>query len=188
VTTGLSPDAFAKIDTGKIRTSADVMGAHGISNPQAKSSIIKFLVQFRRGRFHSKSSSKRAGMSNTEVMTFCEKNPKVHAVHEASIKVTKDFKSIENRFIGGLYWMFSDIDQKYCDAFFQLYGTGIGLTETNPVFVLRQKLIADMQSHKKYPPKDKIAWVIIAWNYFRKDKKITKIKYNSDKDDFPKPM
>lgn len=183
---GLSPTAFKVLDTGRIRTAGDALGIGGYENPSAKAAIAKFMLMFKKGLRGS--GSRESAISNTEIFDFCEKNPKVNEVHEKTLKITRKFKSIQNKYIGGLYWMFSDIDQKYADAFFELYSSGAGLTENHPVFILRQKLILDDQSIKKYPKMDKVAWTILAWNAFRQGKKLTRFRWNAKSDEFPKPI
>lgn len=102
-------------------------------------------------------------------------------------KVFKSFKPIPTRYLGALYWKLSDIDQDSANDFFNKYATGIGLSENHPIYVLRVKLMSDVASIKKYGVADKILWFVMAWNYYRQGKTITKLRYDKEAD-FPRPL
>lgn len=185
---GYKREAFNVIDTGRIRTAGDVLGANGVSNPNAKSAIAKFVMEFRKNHFYDRDSKKKSGISNADVLKFVQENPEIHEIHDITLKHCRKFKPIENRFIAGLYWIFRDIDKPTADNFIELYGSGAGMAVDNPIFVLRSKLISDIQSIKKYPTKDKVAWIILAWNAYRRGRKIKSIRFDASNGDFPKPI
>lgn len=187
VSRGLPLASFNCIDTGKIRTSGDVLGASGVASSKPKSSIITFLLASSKGKSVDR-SSKSLKISNQDVLDFYNKHShKIDQAHKASILYTKKFKAIEARYIGGLYYTFSKIDQDFADRFFLSYSNGLGLTLGNPVFALRERLMADWKSVKKYSTNDKISWVIIAWNAFHSGRKLQSIR-NRTSEEMPIPQ
>lgn len=185
---GLNPRAFTIIDSGATRSAGDSLSIVGLTNSNAKAAITKFYMQFRRGNFVDRGGIVRTPFSITEVVVFAEENAKrLEEVYSFTTKIYKDFKPIPSRYIGALYWILSDIDTEAANAFFELYGTGIGLTQRHPVYILRTKLMSDMNSIKKYPTTDKLLWFIMAWNYYRQGRTVTQLRYN-DKTEFPKPI
>jgi hypothetical protein len=101
----------------------------------------------------------------------------------------KEFKGISPRALGGMFFILRKIDRDYALTFFHYLATGIGLQKDDPIYQLRKKIIDDMSSKKKYPERDKIAWIILAWNHSRKGTKIQKLQWAGDgKSSFPKPL
>lgn len=184
---GLHPNAFAIIDSGKIRTSGEALSCDGMSNSNAKASIVRFYMQYNRGKFAIYSDG-RNRIGNNEILNFARENKKkLEEVYAFTKKVFKSFKPVPMRYLGALYWKLSDIDQPSADAFFDKYATGIGLTERHPIYILRTKLLSDYTSVKKYPIADKILWFVMAWNYYRQNRTVTKFRYDKDSE-FPRPI
>lgn len=185
---GLNPRAFTIIDSGATRSAGDSLSIVGLTNSNAKASITKFYMQFSRGKFIDRGGIVRTPFSITEVVVFAEEHAKrLEEVYAFIKKIYKDFTPIPSRYLGALYWTLSDIDAEAANSFFELYGTGIGLTQRHPVYVLRTKLMSDMNSIKKYPTTDKLLWFVMAWNYYRQGRTVTQLRYN-DKTEFPKPI
>lgn len=185
---GLHPRTFAIMDVGANRSAGDIFSISGVSNGNAKAAITKFYLQFKKGKMFDAGGLARFKMGNNEILSFAEKNlPRCDEVYSYTNKIYKTFKPIAARYLGGLYWLLSDIDAKAANDFFELYGTGIGLTERHPVYILRTKLLSDMSSVKKYPITDKLLWFIMAWNYYRQGRTVTSFR-SGDKDNFPKPI
>lgn len=188
IKTGLDPRAFSIIDVGANRSAGDIFSISGIKNGNAKAAITKFYIQFKKGKFFDRGGLVRYKMGNNEILEFAEKNKtRCEEVYAFTTKIYKTFKPIPARYLGALYWVLSDIDPAAAERFFGLYATGIGLTANHPVYVLRTKLLSDMTSVKKYSVTDKLLWFVMAWNYFRLGKTVTKFRYD-DKTEFPKPI
>ena len=102
-----------------------------------------------------------------------------------SCQCGKDFKGLKGREVGGLFWIFSELDRNRALVFFGALGTGAMLAPNDPIYVLRQRLLDELHSKKKFPVRDKLAWVVMAWNHDKHGKKIKQLKWNGDV--FPKP-
>jgi hypothetical protein len=127
--------------------------------------------------------------SNQDILNFATANKdKLEDALRVASGVNKQFRGIGRTSVGVLYWIMADHDKDKALEFFHTYATGTGLKMKHPIKVLRERLIIDMSSKKKYPDKDKCAWAIIAWNNYRKDKDLTSIRWDADKSEFPKPI
>lgn len=184
----MSVDAFAVIDTGKMRTAGDVLSINGITCGNQKAGIIRSYMNLNDGN-HTR--HKGANASNKSVLEFAERN--AFLVTEASsvaYKTYYKFRGLKPHTVGGLYWMFQDINKYDAVDFFKLLAEGANMESTHPVFVLREKLRKNIESggQKKYPEMTFVAWTIIAWNLFRDNKQIKnkKIEYNVA-NPFPRP-
>lgn len=185
---GLPLLSFNAIDTGKMRNAGDVLGAAGVPASKSKSSIVSLLIQSKDGIKSGLGSSKTKKISNQDVLNFYNKNKKdIEEAYIASVSYTKKFKAIEARYIGALYYIFAGIDKSYAEKFFESYNSGLGLSLGSPIFALREKLIMDMQSTKKYTSSDKLAWTVLCWNAFHAGRSLKVIRH-SDITGIPKPV
>ncbi len=188
VATGLEPDAFNVIDTGKVRNAGDVLGANGFGSGHHKSAIIKFVMAYKRGTIMGdKDNSRRDhGINNQDTLDYAIKHrTKLEEAYSVALQVNKDFKGLKGREVGGLFWIFSEIDRNRALVFFGALGTGAMLKQDNPIYVLRQRLLDNLALKKKFPVKDKLAWTIMAWNHSKHNHTLKQIKWNGEK--FPKP-
>lgn len=191
VATGIQPEAFAVIDTGKNRTTGDLLGIKGFSCPAHKAAIVRFVMAHKKGKILTMKDGKRtAQVTNAEVLEFAEKNrAELEEAYEVSEKTSRKFRmGLVGREIGGLYWVFSEFSKADALKFFELYGSGENMDGKHPVFTLRQKFIQNASSQKKYGLRDKLAWAILAWNKFRSGGQMSRIMWNGETDDFPKPQ
>lgn len=70
---GLHPSSFAIIDSGKIRTAGEALAVDGMSNSNAKSAIVRFYMQYKRGKFYIYSDGKNR-IGNNEILNFSREN------------------------------------------------------------------------------------------------------------------
>jgi hypothetical protein len=62
--------------------------------------------------------------------------------------------------------------------------SGIDITHKQ-ISLLRNKLINDKLSTKKLPIANKIAFMIKAWNYIRKNQQVSILNFQPDREEFP---
>lgn len=187
VATGLEPDSFNFIDTGKNRSSGDVLGANGFVAGAHKSAIIRFVIGYKKGNIQNEKSSKRdLGLNNQDILDYAHRyRNELEEAYKVSTDAAKSFKGLKGQAIGGMYWILSKIDRNRALVFFGALGTGTMLTHDDPIYILRQRLMDDLAAKKKFPLKDKLAWLIMAWNHSKKGSKIKQLKWNGEV--FPKP-
>jgi hypothetical protein len=183
---GLEKEAFNVMDTGRNRKASDILRANGFSNENNYSAIATFVLNWKQGTFFHREGKRT--FDNNDILNFVEKNPKIFDIFSKTAPITKKFKAIGNSHISGMYWVFSEINQEDADKFFELYAGGGNPPKSHPVSVLRELLITDMGSMKKYPPKEKLAFLILAWNAFREKRQVKVLRYNSQIESFPKPI
>lgn len=187
VATGLEPDAFNVIDTVKVRSAADVLGVNDYASPAIKSAIIRFVMTWQKQKYAALTVSGYRP-TNQEVLDFADRNrDKINAACTVAQQTTSKFRGLSARYIGGLYWVFADLDKDSAETFFKYFQDGVGLTPNDPILVLRQKLIGNLAAYTKAPIPALLAWTIIAWNHTRSGKKIKIIRW-TENDEFPKPI
>ena len=182
----LNDDIFEVLDTGKNRSSGDVLHIYGIEDATKVAAIAKFVIMFRASVISKLEQNHRYTTTNHEVLDF--------AVDNADrIKLVCGEKSIYKKILshslaGGLYFLFSEINAKDALEFMRRVTDGLELTKNSPIGVLRAKLLDDAMAKKKMSKGDKLAIIIKAWNFFRKNETITQLRFVKESENFPKPI
>lgn len=182
-------DNFSVIDSGRGRKSTDVLYLDGVTNPIQKSTIARFVIlKTLYGMGSAIASGGSIMLSNEAIRRFVNDNAakmdEVSALTEVWYR--KFPKNLEVRLIGGLYWLFSEVNKKKAKYFFDALVGGAGLAETSPILLLRNILISDSLTKKKMPRTEKVALVIKAWNYYLAGRELSSLRWSKKVDkNFP---
>lgn len=187
---GVDNDAFKHIDIGKNRSAGDVLSIQNIVNPNSFASIARFILNFNRGgiaRAASKMSNKKMKITNSEISDFVIKYH--NSLQESrTYGFVKENVLLPGNLLSAFHYIFKKIDENAAADFCKKFSDGKELKDTDAISILRQEMKADIQSQRKMSAEEKMALICIAWNHYRNDKKVTSLKWNPDKDEFPKPI
>lgn len=176
----LEDDIFDVIDTGKNRTTSDILSIQGHKNPGELSSAISFLMDIHAG------ISKNEKLSNSKKLEFLNMHPELPEIVSICTKENRRFKAISSGAIAALYYTFSKIHHDQAESFFDKYYSGVGMESGDVILLLRNKLYQDAQNKSKLKTHQKVALVIATWNIFRKGKTVKRLDVPSS--GIPKPL
>lgn len=166
VVTGLDPDVFDTIDGGRKRRGSDVLAIEGYTNTAALAGAVRCLVAYRSGAW----SMSNIRVASDELRLFCAAEPGL----ENSVRVASVAKKIlAPSPAGALHYMFSQKDSDAANAFFRDLAEGSGLAPTDPVWVLRERLIRERLQKAKLDKEDIFLMCLKAWNQRRLNKSAT---------------
>ncbi len=185
----LPDDVFDVIDTGKSRSSGDILSANSFVNSTNLAATIKFILNFKNGSFADAASRPKSSVTtNQDVLKFAKKHKDVEEiVSHCNSNVYRKFRYAPVSMISGLYCIFSERSVEDAEEFFDKYSTGVELQATSPIYVLREKLLRESTLKRKAPKRDMIAWFIMAWNAYRQDSPLKQITFNGQ-NAMPKPV
>jgi hypothetical protein len=176
---------FTVIDMGRDRKTSDVLALEGFESPNLTSSISKFILAYESGAranaiAASTGSTGKSFISNDKVLNFAKSHKeRLETVAEMSKAWFDKFpKALEIRFIGGLYWFLSEVDQEKANEFFEHLSSGADLSEDNPILKLRNILMHNLIAKKKLPRSEKFALAVKAWNFYIQKRKVSKLSFN----------
>lgn len=160
---GLGDDVFGTKDFGKKRSAADVLAVRGEKNYSLLAASSVFVERYMTGQMDS---AKRT-YSPLEVEDLVNKfgDDLRESVSFCSKLGTK--RLIANSVMAGTHYIFTRFDKELADAFWNAVIGGSGLDERSPVFVLRERLMANSMSKSKAKPEYLAALCIRAWNHMR---------------------
>lgn len=180
VARSVDSDAFPVLDTGRTRMGSDVLSAHGYRNVFITASTARMVWFFER-----KMASLNETITNSAVLNLCKRHPELPSfisdVHCYRFAKTSGV-------VASLYWVWLS-DRTKGDEFLAQFLKGIELKVTNPVYVLRERLINDHQLRStKQGRRALIAAVFRTWDAWLTGKTVGHLKATQPSSaDFPWP-
>jgi hypothetical protein len=187
---GVCKSVFDVLDTGKVRSSADVFSIEKIENFTIISAVIKgYLSLKNNNKADLNKSSKGNKLTNTIILEEYKKRPEFwQQVAIFSHKCYKNFAHIlPASFIGILYSYLYDVSPEDSRIFLNELCSGEGITNTS-VSVLRQALLKDKVAQRKMQPQDRLAIIFKTWNAVRIGKNYRIMKFDRNVEKMPKPI
>lgn len=180
---GVEDSAFDTIDDGNMRSLADVLAVGGEVNPRYLAAGVRFLWVYSTGQIETRDLRRGQIATKPLLEKTLEKHPGLR-------QSTKYYSILKSRTGGllipagmaiGLHYLFSLIDEKKADEFFQCLQSGIGLMEGHPVLILRARLIAGQrESSTKLTSSAMYFYVVMTWNAFASDEPLRRLAFVQD--------
>jgi hypothetical protein len=179
---GLSPEVMPTIDIGHVRTAAHAAHLDGIPNAALAAAITRFvLVHDRYGV--QRMNNPKCKPTKPQINEWVKKLP---GLDVAATLATRDrWRRITSpTLIGFCYYVFARDNQQLAQRFFTELKDAVGLTQTNPVYHLRERLISNGAAKAKLPHLQILAIFFKAWNAYRSGKPMRSLRWRNDG---PKP-
>ena len=191
--TGVNPRSFDTIDTGKTRSRGDTLSAVGIKYYNDVAAALNLLSQYRKWQ---KSSSKKIPLGiystvlpdfqNSEVLQILKKEP---GIEQAAAFACQTHKTggASRACVAFLYHIFSELTTvKDAETFLNAAIAGINSGGRKDPRNIAYQTISDafMTSRAKGKPRANwtIAILTIAWNKWRSNKQISRLKWRETKE------
>lgn len=167
---GIVSEAFKVMDTGRNRQATDVIGIAGLQYSQEMPTVIRDVMNYHKYNSMRPSVRNKVPFSNTDILEFATANTETLM---ASLTFMSKFKRpIVSRIkLTSLHYLFSELSVSHADNFISKLCNGLDLAQDSPIYILREKLIADGVSKTKMPLDKKYAFVVKCWNMYRRDEK-----------------
>lgn len=134
VVEGLDTESFVTMDTGRKRTSGDLLSIEGVKNYNMVSAIIRSYIECRKGNFLH--SSSRGGVASFRVLDEYNTRPLFYD------KVATDYKKLQRIVLTTFMGITLAAIDKYGDDFYEpmieQLSTGVGLSKGSPILALRE--------------------------------------------------
>lgn len=181
VARGLDRSTFCTVDRGKIRTVADNLGLSGESYVNELSNALNLLVRYRGGAM----LSRKAKLQPYKALDLLGENQSLRDSVEIGVQCSKFLGKGGAAFC---HFIFSEKCKRDANDFFGRLISGEGLKRSDPVYMLREKLIHRKQNKTKMKDFDILSMVFKAWNACRSGRAIAKLQGLRDGEAFPKAL
>lgn len=170
VISNLDSETFKTIDTGKRRNNADALSLLGYRDPAMLAAASRMVMNIERNQLRS-----HERISNIQLEQFLERQQGI----VTSVALMREIK-IDHVLAGAtgaaLHHIFARFDRDEADIFFADLAKGSMLSDKDPVFLLREKLMFyKSRLGASLTRREAAALVIKAWNYRRTGRVVKKL-------------
>jgi hypothetical protein len=174
---GLSPSVFDTLDTGKVRSTIDMLEIMKVENASYVGKALRLLFYWERGDWNHNAPK-------SDVIATFRKHPCI----TQSAKTIQQFTRKHGRVFGASaavmgHYLFSKVDPVKADAFFQSLYDGIGLDQDSPIYGLRERVFRMKTASTSIREVPQVVLMIKAWNYYYTGTK-GQLRYSKN-DEFP---
>lgn len=198
-------DAFSTVDVGKNRSHGDVFSIAGYPSCNLSSGAALLIYQYKHELFGPGGSTNRrytkgskgilkkldrlpvkgASVTKEELLSFAApfKDRLIGAVRFA--ENVKARKMLSTGMVAGCYFLFSEKSEIDAQRFFVDLCEGVGLSGSDPVYWLRERLMTNMAAPNKLTRGAVLVLIFKAWNKRRAGEKTKTLKL-IEGEEFPK--
>lgn len=176
---GIQPETFDTLDTGRSRGIADVLAINGVEAGGKYGKLaagIRTAIQLQQGTYVL-----NGRVSNDEAIEWLHANPGITEFVNTG-KMTR--RLLPSAVYIGMRYLITQKHPVEAGQFFELFESGVGLTERSPIKALRDKLVIQQGKAAKLRPLDITAMAIKAWNLFLSGRTTVNLRYRAE-EDFP---
>lgn len=196
VTWGVDDAAFDTIDDCNTRSLADVLHIKGEAGSRFLAAGVRFLWEYATGQIETKDLRKGKIATKPLLEATLDKHRKI----TTSVKFYLMLKArpggllIPAGMAIGLHYLFALVDEKKADEFFSRLQSGLELTEDNPVYILRNRLISGQkEASSKLTRSAMFFYTVTTWNAYANGTYVKRLVFNADTptpdiDGIPKKM
>lgn len=191
----LSSDAIRTVDIGLRRNLADLMTLHGAKNKNMSASALRLVFSYRNhadGRWAWDQRTREPSLGTLlEYYTECRGIDESTLFLSSLISINqRGLRIIQGGGAVALHFLFSEIDKKKADEFFNHTFSGANLNDDHPILTLRQYILNRRIERTLYNREETIAAVIKTWNAWLNKKRLSSnaIKWKNtriNKEPFP---
>jgi hypothetical protein len=172
IVTGLLPDSFKTMDSGRGRSGSDTLHVDGVKNSVLTASTCKFIWAFKKGRYSVNRQTDRT-LTNPEISAFNKANEEklTESVQFAMGLNRKVDKSLSPKLsptdLAGFHFLLTEIDAERAEDFLTKVYSGIGLEDKSPITVLRNKLLKPkLDETYKLGNEEKLKSIMYCWEKY----------------------
>lgn len=173
VVRGLPDEAFKTIDTGRLRSGADTLALLKQPSPARLAAALRFVEAVTSG-----SVGHRSKVSNAQLVDLLAKFPGIAQDVDATMQ--DGAKLMPFGIMAGLRYLFRQKDEKQAVDFFAHLVKGDNLSADSPVYVLRERLVANAASKSRLRGEHLAAFAIKAWNALRAGKELKQLAWRRE--------
>jgi hypothetical protein len=178
VVLGIAKTAFKTMNTGRSRTSADVLSIEGYQYASTLGAVASFRWQIGEGGAPTSERPEHAAL--VKLVQDC---PDLVTASEAVYKFS--WRPMKNATFGVLFQICGEKSKPDRDIFFERLEYGNDLEKGSPVLLLRRRLDDEFRSRSRLARTVMLALGIKAWNAFRDGKPMTTLSWKGDVEPFP---
>jgi hypothetical protein len=178
---GLEPEVMDTIDINKARTAGDIAHLHDIPNANATCALaaLLWIYQVHGIQYMSNGACKP---TRKDILDLVQRDARIQEV--ASRVASWGRRFVPGRILALCYYLFSAQDSELCTRFFKEFTDGENLSNDNPVYLLRERMMRNASSNTRLLLIDLVALMFKTWIHYRDNIPLRVLRWRTDG---PKP-
>ncbi len=191
VVRNIDEDAFDVLDSGRTRTTADVLGLHGFPSRNALAAAARGLILIDKfGRYAITGKEVDEAISTPIILRYAQRHRDllVEAIHCADLLHARGFAGGIGLW-GTLFGLLLRVDHEAALLFADALASGENLERDNPILRLRNRMLAERRLPNAWTDREvHIAVGIKAWNAWRRGETIQQLVWRGRNNNEPFPV
>lgn len=176
-------EAMATIDTGAPRNFSDVLRIRGHARYVTQiPAVLRLLTWYERTKG---SSDMFIPMTHAEMDDAFAAHPDVEEACRAVMCTGRLKRMVAPSLTAFVYYHAAKDDPAKAGAWLQLLDSGAGMSNDNPVYLLREILLAERSGRDRMTQRDLLALMVRSWWHFRRGSRLKLLRRLSAGDAFP---
>jgi hypothetical protein len=166
-------DAFDVMDSGRVRSAADVLSVHKHQSTRQLAAMIRNAIIWDRDGYPHEPGGTLGLISKPQHVEYLAAHPDLEEWVAPARRVVKAGLPGASSIFSLVFWRLSKIDRKDVDVFIEGLCTGAGLEPGDAILALRNRLIQHANRGGGRMSTEELAALIIkAWNAWRRDERV----------------
>ena len=174
---GLPTASQDTMDSGRKRSTADVLAIHGENNSAVLASVARRVWMWQSGNYRFANVSTP---STAEIMQLLERSPGLRRSADLGSRTAQSFRAANATVTGTAHHILTELHEGDAAEFFAQVASGAGLQSGHPVLTLRDRLVLGKVTMKHVPFHQGVAFYFRAWNAVREGRELTRIVHTAD--------
>ena len=183
ITWGVPDEYFDSIDDANSRSLADVLHIKGETCSGLLAAGVRFLWMYATGQIETQDLRRGKIATKPLLEETLDKNAKIRGSVKfyGMLKQRPGGLMIPAGMAIGLHYLVSLVDEKKADEFFTRLQSGLELTDDNPVYILRARLIAGQkEAATKLTRSAMYYYTVTAWNAYANGTYLRRLIFGPD--------
>lgn len=172
IVVGLDTAAQETMDTGRKRTTGDVMGLRGEHNAHTLAAVLRRVWAWKNGDYRFTGNYAATNRECAELLT---KHPEIRRSAEIAVRTRNAFPHIPQSVLGTAHHLFSSIALDEATWFFQRIADGAELPVGHPVLALRARVTSERLDSVRMPESRHMAYLVRTWNAVRDGRSLDRL-------------
>lgn len=179
VVEGLDASAQDTMDSGRKRTTADVLAINGETNVNVLASVARRVWLWDTGNLKFISSQRP---STAELKDVLAKYPSLRRSADIGVRTNHAYRPASATVTGTVHHLVSQVPDAEADVaeFFARMASGADLSEGHPILTLRNRMMRDRTSAKNVPFHQGVGLYFRAWNAYREGRSLISIMHTAE--------
>lgn len=185
--TGLAPETQETMDQGRGRSFGDALKLRGEKQYTTLAAAVRTVCLYERDGVPFHDSGRRPAPTIAQLSRTLERNPELRDSVTFALSMRRPWLPATT--VAALHHLFSAVAEDCADDFFRKLATGEELAASSPIYVLRERLIAE-HADKMTSLHNRVllAFVVRAWNAYMQGETLRRLVFNpggANPDRFP---